>query len=592
MLSFSSCRRVKAFSVFTLRTGLELTRADFRRAQTKDQMVKRKILALALASAFIHATIYAASFATAVVTYNPGTNFVAGYTNASVALGEPSRITPGQFGGPVDPFNPPYLADQVVSVGASGSLTVRFDSPVSNNPANPFGLDFIIFGNSGFVITNGDFSGGGITDGSLFGANAGPTRVSVSRDGTTFYELTPPNPLVVDGLFPTDGSGDFQVPVDPSLKLSKFSGKNLEAIRAFYTGSGGGTAFDIAWARDAQGQPVNLDSVQFVRIEVLDGSSEIDALAAVRAGVGITPTLMQRGFNEWSVFGATNLFSVSGDSVHVTWDSSKTNSYLYLPLGLTLTRSDHFQISFIMQLENIAIGTTPGKPSTFELAAGLISITNAFDPQMYRGTGADPLHGSRNILELDYFPDSGFGATVAPTIATGDNQFGYSHNFPIELQTNLFYKFEMTFTSTDQTLRTRMWRGSDTNNFSAVQALKDLPLSTNINDFALNALAISSYSDAGQTPGFAGSILANGNISAFQITVFDRPSLTTRQVAGSIYLTFETASGSNYFIESSSDASHWAQVSGPHTGTGAPVTVPVPNGDLPNQIFRVRGQKQ
>ncbi|HEV8540817.1 MAG TPA: hypothetical protein VGR78_00355 [Verrucomicrobiae bacterium] len=556
-------------------------------------MLKKRIAALALASAQIAATAHAAEnirAASAVVSYHPGIDFAAGFTNATAALGEPSRNTPGQFGGPVDPFDPPYLTEQIVSIGVGGSLTLKFDSPISNNPANPFGLDFIIFGNNGFVITNGDFSGGGITDGSLFAQNTGSTRVSVSGDGTNFYQLTSSAAPVVDGFFPTDGPGDFSIPVDPSLNLLAFAGNNLDGIRNLYAGSGGGTAFDISWARDAQGQPVDLDSIQFVRIEVLSGTSEVDAVAAVAAGAGISPKLVEKPFDQWSVFGATNLFSENADSVHVTWDSSQTNSYFYLPLGLTLTRSDHFQLTFILRLEDIAIGTTPGKLSTFEIANGLINPTTAFDPQMFRGTGVDPVHGPRNLLELDYFPDSGFGATVSPTIVTHENEFGYSNNFPIELLTNVYYKFEMTFTPSDQTLRSRIWTTSDTNNFGPAQTLKDLSLSSSLSDFALTALAISSYSDAGQTSDFAGSIRANGTITAFQLTIFDRPSLGIKQSGNLISLSFETAAGQKYFVEGSADTLNWAEAGGPYKGTGAAVTIPIPHPERGYQIFRVRAQ--
>ena len=244
--------------------------------------MKTKTLLAVFASAATALTtsVQPAGFANSVVSYNPGAG--ATYTNATSAVGEPSRVTPRQFGGPVDPFSPPYLSEQLVSVGAGGHLVLQFDSLVMNNPANPFGMDFIIFGNSGFIITNGDFTGGGITDGSLFGANSsGETRVSVSSDGASFYELSPSLAPVVDSPFPTDGSGNFHTPLDPVLTTASFSGKNLTQIRALYSGSAGGAAYDIAWARNPQGQPANLSGIQYVRIDVLSDVSDIDGIAMV-----------------------------------------------------------------------------------------------------------------------------------------------------------------------------------------------------------------------------------------------------------------------------------------------------------------------
>ena len=243
-------------------------------------MPSKHILGLALASVSLTSITRAASFADSVVAYSPGTGIPTGYDNAHAALGEPSRVTPGQVGGPVDPFNPPYTKDQVVSIGAGGSLTLSFSTPIQNTASNPYGLDFVVFGNSGFQIVNGDFSGGGVTDGSLFGANAGPTHVSVSSDGISYYQLTPSLAPVVDGPFPTDGSGDFTKPVNPAITTSSFAGKDLKGIRDLYAGSGGGTAFDIGWARNSAGQPVSLDSVRFVRIDVLSGVSEVDGISA------------------------------------------------------------------------------------------------------------------------------------------------------------------------------------------------------------------------------------------------------------------------------------------------------------------------
>ncbi|MBI4659164.1 MAG: hypothetical protein HY735_10005 [Verrucomicrobia bacterium] len=229
----------------------------------------------------------AAGFADAVVSYSPGTGFATefgsglGFTNVAAVLGEPSKIIPGQFGGPVDPFNPPYLRDQVLSIGAGGSLTVRFDTPILNFPGNPFGLDFIVFGNAGFVITNGNFSGGGITDGSLFGANSESARVLVSADNVTYFQLSPSLTPTVDSYFPTDGSGDISKPVNPALRASDFAGRDLTGIRSLYAGSAGGTGFDISWAQDGNGRNANLSSVSYVRFDLLGGAAEIDAIAVV-----------------------------------------------------------------------------------------------------------------------------------------------------------------------------------------------------------------------------------------------------------------------------------------------------------------------
>lgn len=241
-----------------------------------------KIMITMLALASFAPVSRASGFADSILSYNPGSGFAAGYTNSAAALGEPSRVTPGEFGGAVDPFNAPYLKEQVLSIGTGGSLTVEFNTPLLNNSANPYGLDFLIFGNAGFVIVNGDYTGGGITDGSLYSANEnGVTQVSISSDGLSYYVLDPALAPAVDRLFPADGSGNFHLPVDPTLKNDSFNGLGLDGIRDLYNGSGGGTGFDISWARDGEGQFVDLDSIRFVRVDVLNGASEIDGFAAV-----------------------------------------------------------------------------------------------------------------------------------------------------------------------------------------------------------------------------------------------------------------------------------------------------------------------
>lgn len=238
-------------------------------------MQKKCFVALAIVSAVLVRSLVHGQYADSVASYTPGSGFAANFTNAGAALGAPASA------GSVTPFAPPFSNTQIVSLGAGGSLTLHLSTSIVNDSANPFGLDFMIFGNSGFVITNGDFSGGGITDGSLFGNNTGVTRVEVSGDGSTWFTLNPALAPVVDGLFPTDATGNARIPVDPTLTRSTFAGLGLSGIRLLYHGSAGGTGFDLAWAQDELGNPASLLSADYVRIGVLTGKSEIDAVSVV-----------------------------------------------------------------------------------------------------------------------------------------------------------------------------------------------------------------------------------------------------------------------------------------------------------------------
>jgi len=244
-------------------------------------------LTLALASfAFgTNVQIANAQFADHVISYDPGIGYAVGFTDPAAALGEPSRVNP--FGEPTDPFDPPYGHEQIVSIGTGGSLVLAFDEPILNHPHNAWGLDFTIFGNAGFIITN-DFDpatyewiGTPATDSSLFAQSTGVSQVSVSRDGLHFYALTPANSPGIDTFFPTDASGSFHVPVNPAIQPSDFAGATLDEIRQLYAGSAGGTSFDLSTARDESGRPINLQQVRFIRIDVLSGKAEIDGIALV-----------------------------------------------------------------------------------------------------------------------------------------------------------------------------------------------------------------------------------------------------------------------------------------------------------------------
>lgn len=249
-------------------------------------MYRKFLSVLALASLLTASATLSAKGPDAVVaSYEPGVGAAARFLDPDSALDDPSQFNP--FGEPTDPFNPPYGTNQIVSIGAGGHLTLRFRKPILNHPDNPQGLDFTIFGNAGFIITNEfdlttfDWIGTPATDGSLFGTSTGDVLVSVSRNGSDFFPLNPALAPRIDSFPPTDGAGHPGIPVPAQLASDDFAGATLDEIRALYQGSAGGASFDLSWALDGNGQPAFLPEVRYIRIDVLSGRAEVDAVAVV-----------------------------------------------------------------------------------------------------------------------------------------------------------------------------------------------------------------------------------------------------------------------------------------------------------------------
>ncbi len=223
-------------------------------------------------------------FADQVISYGQGSNAAPGYTDAATTLGSPERFTgEGVFPGVVSVFNPPFGTDEIVSIGAGGHLEVRFDTPVTDDPANPFGIDLLIFGNAGFI----DVAYPAGVAGGLFGDDGG--TIEVSADGVVWFEIVGAH---VDGLYPTvgyldtgpyDGApgavpSDFTRPVDPALMTADFSGLDFAAILAVYAGSGGGAGIDLASAGLAEACCVRITNPG---VPARTPSLEIDAFADV-----------------------------------------------------------------------------------------------------------------------------------------------------------------------------------------------------------------------------------------------------------------------------------------------------------------------
>src|ERR1043165_6742089 len=179
---------------------------------------------------FVAAPVHAGDdpFADVLISFDPGVNPQPGYDQPLTVLGSPERFTGEDFfPSVVSPFSAPYGFDEIVSIGSGGHLAIKFNTPVTNDPNNLYGIDLLVFGNTGFVDANYP---DGIVDG-LYGNDGGV--IEVSADGVDWRVI---NGVAADGLLPSIGyldSGpfddvpgtilsDFTQPPDPRLTFSDF----------------------------------------------------------------------------------------------------------------------------------------------------------------------------------------------------------------------------------------------------------------------------------------------------------------------------------------------------------------------------------
>lgn len=222
----------------------------------------------------------------------------------------------------------------------------------------------------------------------------------------------------------------------------------------------------------------------------------------------------------WKIFGQTNLFQwdSTNHNLRVTWDSSQSNSFFYLPIGTILSRSDDFSIGFDLRLTDIGAASA-AKSNSFPICIGLLNLEQATRTNFFRGTGAN----SPNLAELAYFWDSGFGATTWPTFVDTNSSFNYngaSDYAVYSLVSGDNYQVSIAYTAATQTAIT-----SVTNlNLGSGILLTQL-LNTTFTDFRLGAVSVSSYGDAGQDPTYAGSVLSHGVVANLTVTVPPPPVL-------------------------------------------------------------------
>jgi hypothetical protein len=309
-------------------------------------------------------------------------------------------------------------------------------------------------------------------------------------------------------------------------------------------------------------------------------------IAVLAAFTGKATTIAEKfttnpSLDGWQVYGDTNLFqwNSTNQNLDVTWDSSQTNSYFYHLLGGIYSKTNDFLVTFDLNLNDIAIGTTPGKPYTFQIAFGLINTAIATNGNYFRGFGYFP-----DIVEFDYFPNdiNDFGATVSTLMISSQTNYsdgGFTD--PLELETGTLYHVVMIYTAANQTLHTTM--AADGAAFGPIQ---DSYLDPDFDDFQEDAVSISSYNDDGQDPDFAGSILAHGTVDNFAFASPLPVGAINAIAAGRVQ--FGSDTNWLYTLEQTPDLQTWSSAAPAVLGNGTNLVIQAASLPVDKSFYRVR----
>jgi hypothetical protein len=146
----------------------------------------------------------------------------------------------------------------------------------------------------------------------------------------------------------------------------------------------------------------------------------------------------------------------------------------------------------------------------------------------------------------------------------------------------------MAYTAANQTVVSTITNFEQTAGTSMTQLLN-----TNFADFRLGAVSISSYSDAGQDPQYAGSVLAHGTVDNIVVTVptppvHDLVGLATNSIG---QVQFFGKTNWLYILERTADFRSWTEASGPVSGIDGAMFIADTNAPAPSGFYRVRAYR-
>lgn len=350
-------------------------------------------------------------YADAVVEYTAISPNV-GFTNPPSALGKPAGV------GPATPDN-----SKTVSVGVPGSrITLKFNTPVTDDPLNPFGLDCIVYSNAFFVGGNPqrrfqepalieisrDVNGNGLPDDPFYlipgSRNYGYVPFPLVVEPAGQQNLPPESPELLAGYIQNPNTLD----ADPTNDLEEYTWGYAELTptlaeyldnyvrpdNPFEVGitprSGGGDAFDIAWAVDESGAPANLTEFDFLRLSSFiqrDMLALDPATPEISGAADVAPDIDNDGdgiLDEFEVrVAGTDPTRPESTIVPLEIPAIEGGS----PFG-SLLGTAHDPLGNRLALFAAAARTTPGRTLTLK-----VDIQNAVDV-------GDPLPGAHMVKSL------------------------------------------------------------------------------------------------------------------------------------------------------------------------------------------------
>lgn len=288
----------------------------------------------------------------------------------------------------------------------------------------------------------------------------------------------------------------------------------------------------------------------------------------------------------WGVFGETNLFS--WDSTHqnlrVTWDSSQTNSYFFLPLGTIVTRDDDFQLSFDLTFDDYDSGTTPGKPYAFPAAIGFLNLNQATQTNFSRGVGINATYGAKNLVEFDFFPAFDiYSPTIAQVVVSTNNAWLYNHLNLLDMPPGDLFHIAMSYAAATHTLMT-----ATTRNGSPYGQTQMIVVNGNY-DFRVNTVSVSSYSDQHANS----SLLAQGVLDNFVVTVPPPPvqNFSAGFTNKNWQAQFTSRSNWLYTLERTADFQSWTDVCAAIPGNATNLFLSDTNAVADKAFYRVKAER-